>query len=321
MNIIVLINLKMKYKNRLKERLKEHNVKFINSIETVQSDFEDIDIVIGNPGAHVNVNNPKIQLIQLNSAGSNEYVKEGLINNSTKLANASGCYGTAIAEHTIGMILMLNKNFNAYYKQMLEGYWKPISGGKELYGSTVAIVGLGDLGYELANRLKAFNTQIIGIKRTLSNIPKNIDELYTIDKLDEVLPRADFIVSCLPETKDTIHLFNKERFLKMKSDAVFVNVGRGSAVNTIDLKEILDEGHLHGVALDVVQEEPLNKDDSLWKYNNVFITPHSSGGYEWDSVNNLFLDLVERNIKKLVEGNEIENVVDRNTGYRKKTSI
>lgn len=76
--------------------------------------------------------------------------------------------------------------------------WQSTPGGKEIYGSTVIIVGLGDLGYEIAKRLKAFDCKIIGIKKTYSPIPRYIDELYTIDRLNDFLPQGDFIISCLP---------------------------------------------------------------------------------------------------------------------------
>ena len=89
-------------------------------------------------------------------------VKAGLLHPRTKLTNASGTYGKAIAEHTLGLILTLNKNIKTYIHHMDEHLWQSVSTGKELYQSTVAIIGLGDLGYELAKRLKAFDCHIIG---------------------------------------------------------------------------------------------------------------------------------------------------------------
>ncbi|WRK53670.1 NAD(P)-dependent oxidoreductase [Coprobacillaceae bacterium CR2/5/TPMF4] len=80
------------------------------------------------------------------------------------MANASGSYGKAISEHTIGMILALNKNFKTYFNNMNNHLWQEVKNGKELYHSTVIIVGLGDLGYEIAKRLKAFDCKVIGLK-------------------------------------------------------------------------------------------------------------------------------------------------------------
>lgn len=316
-NVLVLSNLKDLEKDKLVTNFKELTFNFIKPKEVLQSDIDDADIIIGNPNSNLNVNNDNLKMLQLNSAGSDYYIKEGILNKNTRLANASGSYGKAIAEHSIGMILALNKNFKSYFRSMDQHTWKPIKNGKELYNSTVLIVGLGDLGYELAKRLKAFNTHIIALKRTPSSLPKNIDELYTIDHLDEILPRVDYVILALPQSPATINIINKERLLLMKQDATLINVGRGSAINETDLIEVLDLGHLHGVGLDVTVNEPLDQDNKLWTYDNVFITPHTSGGFEWDSVRKYFVDLTIRNINHLLNNEELENSVDFTTGYRK----
>ena len=170
---------------------------------------------------------------------------------------------------------------------------------------------------EIAKRLKAFDCKVIGLKRTLIDIPEYVDELHTMDKLDEILPQGDFVILCLPQSQETINLFNKKRLLLMKKDAVLVNVGRGSAINTNDLKEVLDLNHLYGVALDVIDPEPYPENSDLWNYDNVFITPHVSGGFVWKSVHEYFLNLVIRNIKHLDNNEPLENEVDFTSGYRK----
>ena len=126
-------------------------------------------------------------------------------------------------------------------------------------------------GYELAKRLKAFDCHIIGVKRTLSPLPPCIDELYTTSHIDEVLPQADFVILALPQTRETIHMFDKKRLFLMKGDAVLINIGRGSAICTNDLIEVLETGHLYGVGLDVVEEEPLNQEHDLWDLKKMCI--------------------------------------------------
>lgn len=317
MNILVLAHLKENEKNKLEQNFPNFSFTYSKAKEATQTMVDHCDILVGNPANHINLNRPNLKALLLNSAGSDYYVKDGILAKTTQLANASGSYGKAIAEHTIGMMLALNKNFKYYINNMNNHSWKPMPGGKEIFHSTVIIVGLGDIGYELAKRLKAFDCTIIGIKRTISNIPNNVDELYTIDKLDDVLPRGDFIITCLPQSKQTINLFNKERLLKLKNDAMLINVGRGSAINTHDLKEVLKTNHLYGVALDVIDPEPLNQDDELWNFDNVLITPHVSGGFEWDSVRKYFTDLTIRNINHIINNEPLENEVDFTTGYRK----
>ena len=317
MKILVLSRLKDAEIHKLENSFPTFCFTYSKEKEVTQAMIDDCDIVVGNPGKHVDLNRTNLKAVLLNSAGSDYYIQPGILNKQTRLANASGSYGKAIAEHTIGMILTLNKNFKSYHDFMHQHLWQGVKGGKEIYHSTIIIVGLGDLGYELAKRLKAFDCKIIGVKRTLSPIPQDVDELYTIDQLDQILPQGDFVISCLPQSKATIGLFNKERLNLMKDDAMLVNVGRGSAINTADLKEVLKAGHLYGAALDVIDPEPFNSDDDLWDLNNVFITPHVSGGFEWDSVREYFTDLTIRNINHLINNEALENEVDFITGYRK----
>lgn len=317
LDILVLSNLIDNEKQKLSTAFPDFHFIFKLSKETKQEDIDKADIIIGNPSLKLSVHSSKLQMLQLNSAGSDYYIQEGVLHPHTKLANASGSYGNAIAEHTIGMILALNKNFKTYFKNMEQGIWHDMRFGKEIYHSTVAIIGLGDLGYQLASRLKAFDCHIIGVKRTMSTLPKHIDELYTIEALDTVLSRADYVILCLPQSKQTTHLLTKKRLLSMKKDAVLVNVGRGNAIDSNVLNEVLESNHLYGVALDVVDQEPLDANHPLWQKENVFITPHASGGFAWASIREHFVSLAIRNINHHLQQEELENSVDFTTGYRK----
>ena len=215
------------------------------------------------------------------------------------------------------MMITLCKNLKTYALQMNEGNWNPLKTGKEIYHSRVCIVGYGDIGYEIARRLKTFDCYITAIKRRVQDDLPYVDEVSSLDQLDKLLPTMDFVILSLPQSKETYHLFNTEKLLKMKKDAVLINVGRGSAIDTNDLIEILNQEHLYGVGLDVVEEEPLSNTSPLWKFENVLITPHSSGGFVWQSVRNYYTELVIRNIEHLKNKETLENEVDFQTGYRK----
>ncbi len=317
MKVLVLPKINENNKNKLVNSFKDIEFIFDSQDSVTQELIDNADVVVGNPKKHISLNNPNLKALFLNSAGSDTYVKEGVLHPNTRLANASGSYGVAIAEHMIGMILSMIKNFKVFYHNMDEHKWENAKGGKEIYGSTVLIVGLGDLGYEIAKRLKAFNTHIIGVKRRLTEKLEYVDELYTTDKLDSLLPKADIVILTLPQSKETYHMFNKERLMKMKKDAIIANAGRGSAIDTNDLIDVLNQGHLYGALLDVVEEEPLSSSSPLWDIDNVFITPHASGGFKWHSVQNYYYALVIRNLHHLLNDEELENEVDFTTGYRK----
>ncbi len=304
---------------RIQEAFPEYE--FIFSDRSASQEFiNEADIIIGNPSVERNLNLEKIQAILLDSAGSDAYVKSGVLHPNTKLTNASGSYGKAIGEQVIGMLIALCKNIKTYSIQMSEHNWNKLGTGKEIYGSRVCIVGYGDIGHQIAKRLKPFGCYITAVKRRVGGELPFVDEVHSIDELDAILPENDIVILSLPQNAATMHLFDREKLLRMKKDAILVNVGRGIAVVTDDLVGVMKEGHLYGAALDVVDPEPLPAESGIWDVENILLTPHSSGGFVWQSVRDYYADLVIRNIRHLAAGEELENEVDATTGYRKKVT-
>lgn len=316
MKVLICAPLNHKDISQIKNEFPDYD--YIITKNVTQEIIDQVDIIIGNPPLTLNLNKSNIKVIMLNSAGSDQYIKKDILHCKTLLTNASGIYGNAIAEQIIGMMITLNKNMKSYIQQMNEHFWCPLKSGKEIYHSTVLIVGYGDIGYETAKRLKAFDCQIIAVKRRKQESLPYVDQIYTIDELDDVLPLADYVILALPQNQSTIHLFNKEKLLLMKKDAMLINVGRGSAIVTDDLIDVLKQGHLYGVALDVVEQEPLPSSSSLWDIDNVLITPHSSGGFVWPSVHHFYIQLIIKNLHHFNNHESLDNEVDFMTGYRKK---
>ena len=284
-----------------------------------QENINQADIIIGNPSLSFNLNQPQLKALLLNSAGSDNYCKEGILNENTVLCNASGSYGKCIAEYVVGMMIYVSKQFRHFTTLRNQKTWGQRIGGKEIYHSRVLIVGYGDIGNECAKRLKGFNCTLVGIKRRMIDLPECLDELYTMESLDEQLKLADYVILCLPNSKATYHIINKERLLMMKKDAALINVGRGSAIDNDALAEVLNDGHLFGVGLDVLEEEPLPPTHPLWNIDNVMITPHMSGSFTWASVRDFFIHLTINNIQHIKKNEPLENTVDRTTGYRYQT--
>ena len=317
MNMLLIAEIDDKHKQKILDNYTEDTFAIADKKTITQSMIDEADVIIGNPSLKWNFNQPHLKALLLNSAGNDLFIKEGILNEKTRLTNASGSYGHAISEHILGMLIALNKNFRLYDHQQDQHVWMPDFGGKELYHSTVMIVGLGNIGYELAKRLKGFDCHVIGIKKHQSVKIAYVDVVDTIDHMKEYLPESDYVILCLPETKETIHLFNDDMFALMKQGSVICNVGRGTAIENSALLRALHQGKLYGAALDVVEGEPLSKDSPLWSEPGLMITPHCSGGYHWDSVQDYYTDLVIRNIAHLKKNESLENEVDFSLGYRK----
>ena len=131
--------------------------------------------------------------------------------------------------------------------------------------------------------------------------------------LDKMLPKADFVVSCLPHTKETHHLFNMARFRKMKASAIFINIGRGGLVHEKDLIVALRKKIISGAALDVTEVEPLPARSPLWSMPNVIITPHHSAMSEYTM--DRAIDRFCLNLKAFLVGDRLPNLVDKKLGY------
>jgi phosphoglycerate dehydrogenase-like enzyme len=166
----------------------------------------------------------------------------------------------------------------------------------ELGGKTLLVVGLGRIGGRLAQLAKAFDLRVLGIRRNPEAGGGGTDAVYGMDRLNEILPQADFVALTCPLTPETEGLIGAEALRRMKPSAVLVNVARGRCVDEAALIEALREGRIAGAALDVTTEEPLPAASPLWGMENVLITPHTAGEtcrYE-DNVLDILLDNLDR---------------------------
>ena len=309
MNITVVIPMSDEQKKALEQ---------VNSAETLnfhycaekdlsREQLSKTDILVGNiPPARLK-DGERLSLVQLNSAGTEGYTAPGVLPAGAKLANASGAYGLAISEHMLGMILSLLKKLPEYRNAQTAHKWIDAGQVRSIYGSRTLVIGLGNIGGEFAKRMKAMGSTVVGLKRTAASVPDYVDELYTMDHLDEEIGKADFVACTVPGSKETYHLFNEERFAKMKSSAVFINVARGTLVDSNVLARVLRDGVIGGACIDVADPEPLPADSPLWDAPNLILTPHISGGYHLEETKNRILGIARSNIQAICDGREIRN--------------
>ncbi len=281
--------------------------------EQVQS----ADIIIGNVPAKLIAGSKKLRWLQLNSAGTDGYTVPGVLPEDALLTNATGAYGLAISEHLLACLLHLMKKLNHYQREMETHTWQDHGAVTSIYGSKTLVVGYGNIGSEFAVRMHALGSSVTGIRRNKTEKPDYLAGLYQMDRLHECLKDADIVVSCLPGTKETYHVFDADAFAAMKPGAFFLNVGRGNAVDSYALAEALNCGHLAGAAVDVTEPEPLPADHPLWDAKNMLITPHVSGGYHLKETHERIIRIAVENLRRFTNGEALKNNVDFATGYRK----
>lgn len=272
-------------------------------------DIASIDAVVcNNLFLYNDINQFKsLKFIQLTSAGMDRVPLDYIKNHGIHIANARGVYSIPMAEWVVLKILEIYKNSRYFYKAQSERKWQKRRDLLEISGKTAAIIGLGNVGIEIAKRLNAFGVHVIGVDSRLLDPAENdlVNELCVPDEIDRVLNKSDIVILALPLTDQTRHMMNKYRFKAMRDGSVLVNVSRGGVIKETDLIEALQGNKFLGVALDVFEEEPLNQDSPLWNFDNVIITPHNS--FISDKVSERMFGLIIENLNELKDSQLAED--------------
>lgn len=256
---------------------------------------------------------PNLQWLQAPHAGppAGFYYPE-LVEHEVVVTNLRGTYTVKVAAHAVALVLALARSLHRYVRHQVEHRWLQLEDPESvihLPEATVLIVGMGNLGAEIAKMLAPFGCTMIGTDARLDQPAPEVDEVGPPSALDEFLPRADIIVVTVPHTPETEGLFNAQRFALMKPTAALVNVGRGPVVDIDALADALEAGNLRGAALDVFPIEPLNPDHRLWDLPQMIITPHAAtiGPHtdEWRYA------VVRENAGRFAAGAELINKVDK----------
>ncbi len=272
------------------------------SLEQRETQFRTCEICYGNPPLDWLANNKTLQWLQLNSTGLDPYQK--LTDYHFKLTNLKGFFGQSVAETALAGILGIYRRIDHLARLQSEKNWVGVplrSTLHLLHQSRVLILGSGAIGLKIKELLMGFEceTTILNSK--------------TITQLTDYLPNIDILIAALPETKETIGLLNKEYLDMLKPSALFVNVGRGSAVDEEYLIEILQENKIFGAVLDVTEKEPLPIESPLWAMSNILLTQHSSGGWAEEASDKVKFFL--SNLERFENGEELVNNVDLVKGY------
>jgi len=256
----------------------------------------------------------KLRWLQSWSAGVNNMPLDEMEKSNILLTSANGVHAYPISETIFALMLGLTRKIHSYVRNQQEKKWHHSNMKLEIHEKTIGIVGVGHIGKETAKIAKAFGMTVLGVRHS-GRDEEFVDEMYTTDQLSEVLHRCDYVVLTLPLTEETRHLFGANEFRRMKSSAFFINIGRGEIVVEEELIEALQSGEIAGAGLDVFTKEPLPEDSPLWDFENVIVTPHTSGSTE-HYAKRVIEDIFIPNLKSYAQGGVLPiNVVDYKKGY------
>lgn len=217
---------------------------------------------------------PRLRWLQTFSAGVDSPFFVDLMQRGVRLTTASGATASPIAQTAIMYMLALSRDLRSWMRAQDDREWRRHT-FDELDGASLAVVGMGPIGREIARLGAALGMHVEAVRRT----PVDTDPwpVHGMDALDDVLSRSRWVACALPLNDDTRGIFDARRFALMQKGSFFVNVGRGELVDEHALVEALESGHLGGAGLDVFAVEPLPADSPLWSMHNVIVTPHNSG--------------------------------------------
>lgn len=261
----------------------------------------------------------QLKWLHLASAGATHVLFPEMIASDIIVTNSRGLYGIPIAEHVLGMMIILARKLHEAYRFQLEDKWARremfarYPTFSELYGQTAGIIGLGDIGFAVAERVKALGMRVIASKRRVGASPACVDELLGPEGLPRLLRESDFVIIAAPLTPETQGLIGERELRMMKPSAYIINVGRGAIIQEAVLIRALKEGWIAGAGLDVTEVEPLPAESELFRLPNVFLTPHYSGlrPHYWEHAMGIFTP----NLGRFLRGEPLLNVVDKRSGY------
>jgi len=304
----------------IRKRWPEMQVLHLPNYDGLPKELPDTDIFVGySLRAEQLKAASKLKWIHSTAAGVAQLMYPELRDSGILVTNPSGIFSVPMAEHTMGLLLALARNFpdsvrhqdHAHWSQ--QELWDKPQHLTEINGKVLLIVGYGSIGREVAKRARAFEMRVWGVTRSGEGDRTHAEKIFAAAKLREALPEADYVLIAAPETAETRHLMGATEIAKMKRGARLINVGRGSLLDEAALLRALESGALGGAAIDVAKLEPLPAESPLWKAPNLLITPHTSGVSDrlWDRQAGVLLELLER----WFDGRELFNRVDFARGY------
>lgn len=274
------------------------------------SPSKDCEIIFGAPSMVPGVLNdlPNLRWVQSMWAG----VEPLLIPSLRKdylLTNARGVFGGLMSEYVIGYLLAHERKvFSRRQAQMSKTWDKTLTG--TLRGKTIGLLGVGSIGEEVASAAKFFGMNVRGFTRSSETSP-DVDRYYHHGHLSEFATGLDYLVSILPDTNETHKIVNAEVLKILPSNAIFINVGRGSSLDESALLDALNQNRIAGAVLDVFEHEPLPPDHPFWDAKNLIMTFHTSAPSFPEDIAKIFIE----NYRLYLAGKPLKYQVDFEKGY------
>jgi phosphoglycerate dehydrogenase-like enzyme len=278
-------------------------------LEIVTAPAADCDLAFGDPSLFKDVipHLPRLKWLQSTWAGVEPLLAPALPRNYT-LTNARGVFGSLMSEFVFGYLLLYERNILRHLESQKQNRWSELTTGS-LRGKTLGLMGVGSIGAHVAGTAKHFGMSVRGFTRA-SEVCPDVDVYFHAD-LPAFAAGLDYLVNILPNTRETRQLIDASALAALPARALFLNVGRGSAVDESALAEALSAGRLRGAVLDVFQQEPLPPEHIFWRTPNLIITSHTAAPSFPADIAALFIE----NYQRYARGEPLKYQVNFERGY------
>jgi phosphoglycerate dehydrogenase-like enzyme len=265
---------------------------------------------------------PNLRWLQYPGAGIDSLQPTGLLeaDSSIIVTTASGIHTINISEYVFGSMLLFNRSWPEMVRLQDRHIWPRNANWynlktRELAGQTLGIIGLGSIGRRIAQLGRAFGMTVLGMRRSAVSGEQDpdVDQVYALEQLHELLSRCDYVVLAMPLTPTTEKMIGEPELRAMKPTAYLVNIARGRIIDEAVLIRALKEGWIAGAGLDVTEQEPLPADSPLYSMPNVILTPHISGAS--DNYDKRLTALFAENLQRYRAGQPLLNQYDPQRGY------
>lgn len=265
---VILYN---KNTDKFKEKLDKFNFDYESNYEKLKERIGNYEGLIAF-GLKNDIDLSNIKWIQSLGAGVDWAVNNPSLNKDVVITRITEGLNREVFEYVLSRILSYYQNILTYYEHQQDNLWKYLK-GNTIIGKNVLVVGTGIIGSYIGQELNNLKMNVYGINYEGSDV-EGFKKCFTFETLDLSI-KYDVVVNILPSTKETTNIFNKDFFDKVNLD-VFINVGRGTAVEVDDLISAVNNKKIKMAFLDVFKKEPLSKDSKLWETPNIIISPHSA---------------------------------------------
>lgn len=318
MKVVLKFDLGEAFVTDLKKTFPDVDFKTVSTLEEELREVVDAEVQFGLISEEAFAAAKKLRWFHFIGMGFDNYKNNmpEMFDREFIFTRAPGTHVIPMAEHTFAMILAYAHRIPGFVVEKQAHRWNAkdyMDKIIELAGTTMGIISMGGIGKGIAQRAPGFEMDVYAVDSQPMSPPPGVNEVWGMDRLDDLLARSDWVVVTTPYTKESHHLIDHQRIERMKPGAFIAIMSRGGIVDEEALIDALRSGHVAGAGIDAFGQEPLPKESPLWDLPNVIITPHISAHSPqlWLRRGQIFKD----NLKRYLAGEPLLHTCDMNTQF------